>query len=219
MDAVRTFPALFLLLAAWLCSAPAQVPPAAKTPPAFSLLNLIRSAQPATIRIGSEPIREEPIPHGFYAVNVPWSPPGPLSVEVPGFEVMRIPFTPFGADQRPLIVIQDTLENSAAGGAPKPVLKFISIANAKDRPANFTDGLNLSSQETLAGNLGGKPILLEKGKRTRISTTNGLNLKIKDGPEISISASDGSFGFLIVFYENLEGKIEFALTNDTLISP
>lgn len=216
---VKILLGMALMLAAWLLPAVAQVPVAPKSPPFFSLLNLIRSPQPATIKIGPEPISEEPIPHGFYAVSVPWPPSLPLSVEVPGFPTLRIPFTPISGNQRPLIIIQDGMEKPPGGGEAQPVLKFISISNAKDRPPNFLDGLNLSSRETLTGDLGNKAFSLEKGKRTRIATTNGFNLKIQDGPEVSVSASDGSLGLLIVFYENLQGKIEFVITNDILISP
>jgi hypothetical protein len=36
---------------------------------------------------------------------------------------------------------------------------------------------------------------------------------------LAIGGSEDGGGMLVVFYENLEGKIEFALINDTLISP
>jgi hypothetical protein len=219
MDAVRTFPALFLLLGAWLCSAPAQVPPAAKTPPVFSLLNLIRAPQPATLKIGSEPVGEGQMSLGFYTGIVTWLPSVPLLVEAPGFGALRIPFTPAVGGECPLFVVQDALEKPPGGGEPKPVLKFISIANAKDRPASFTDGLNLTSREILTGNLGGKPVSLEKGKRTRISTANGFVLQMKDSPEVAVSPSEAPGHLLVIFYENLDGKIEFAVTNDTLINP
>ena len=219
MDAVRTFPALFVLLGAWLCSAPAQMPPAAKNPPAFSLLNLIRSPQPATLKIGSEPVGEGQMSLGFYTGIVTWLPSVPILVEAPGFGALRIPFTPAVGGECPLLVVQDALEKPPGGGEPKPVLKYTSVANAKDRPASFTDGLNLTSREILTGNLGGKPVSLEKGKRTRISTANGFILEMKESPEVAVSPSEVPGGLLVIFYENLEGKVEFALTNDTLISP
>jgi hypothetical protein len=195
------------------------MPPAAKTPPVFSLLNLIRSPQPATLKIGSEPVGEGQMSLGFYTGIVTWLPSVPLVVEAPGFGSLRIPFTPAGGGECPLLVVQDALEKPLGGGEPKPVLKFITVTNAKDRPPHYADGLNLTTRETLTGDLGGKTVSLEKGKRTRISTANGFVLQMKDSPEVAVSPSEVPGGVLVIFYENLEAKIEFALTNDVLIRP
>jgi hypothetical protein len=211
---------LFFLLVGFLglSTAFGQNPPS-KTPAVFSLLNLVRSTQPTVLKIGSEPVGEGQMSFGFYTGIVTWLPNVPLALEAPGFVSLRIGPASTGPNECPLFIIQDVLEKPPGGGEPKPVLKLISIANAKDRPANFADGLNLTSRETLTGNLGGKPVSLEKGKRTRISTGNGFSLKLADGPEVVVSPSEGPQGLLVVFYETLEGKIEFAVTNDALISP
>jgi len=219
MDIVRTFSALFLLLGAWLCSAPAQMPPAAKNPPVFSLLNLIRSPQPATLKIGSEPVGEGQMSLGFCTGIVTWLPSVPILVEAPGFGALRIPFTPGAAGACPLFVVQDALEKPPGGGEPKPILKYFLVPNAKDRPKFFTDGLNLTSHKTLQGTLDGKTISLDQGKRTRLTTKNGFVFEIQNGPRLGAGGSEEAGGMLAIFYENLDGKIEFALTNDTLISP
>lgn len=210
----------FLLLIGFfgLSTAFGQNPPS-KTPAVFSLLNLVRSTQPTVLKIGSEPVGEGQMPFGFYTGIVTWLPNVPLALEAPGFGSLRVPPAPTGPGECPLFILQDALAKPPGGGDPKPVLKYLTVANAKDRPANFADGLNLTSRETLIGNLAGKPISLEKGKRTRISTVNGFSLQLADGPEVSVSPSEGPQGLLIVFYETLEGKIEFAVTNDALISP
>jgi len=156
---------------------------------------------------------------GFYTGIVTWLPAVPIVVETPGFGALKIPVTPAAAGECPLFVVQDALEKPPGGGEPKPVLKFISVANAKDRPPHFADGLNLTTRETLTGDLGGKTVLLEKGKRTRLSTANGFVLKMKDSPEVAVSPSEVPGGVLVIFYENPKGEIEFALTNDALINP
>ena len=204
---------LFSLLPAF-----GQTPPP-KSPPVFSLLNLVRSPQPTVLKIGSEPVGEGQMSLGFYTGIVTWLPTVPLVAESPGFGPLRIPVFASKPGECPLLVLQDALEKPAGGGDPKPVLKYTTVANAKDRPANFADGLNLTSRETLTGNLAGKPISLEKGKRTRISTANGFSLELADGPAVSVSPSEVPQGLLVVFYENLDGKIEFAMTNDARISP
>lgn len=219
MVLLKMLPGLGLLLLAGIWSVPAQVPPEEKTPPVFSMLNLIRSPQPATLKIGSVPVGEGPMSFGFYTGVVTWIPTIPLVVEAPGFGALRIPFTPAGAGECPLLIVQDALEKSPGGGDPKPVLKFLSIPNARNREAGFTDGLNLTSRETLSGTIGGKTVSLPKGKRTRLSTANGFVLNFQDSPEVAVSPSEQPGTLLVIFYENLEGKIEFALTNDVLIRP
>lgn len=219
MDILKNLPGLVLLLVVGASWAPAQVPPAGKSPPVFSLLNLIRSPQPATLKIGSEAVGEGQMSLGYYTGIVSWLPTVPIVVEASGMEALRIPVTPAGAGECPLFVVQDALEKPPGGGEPKPVLKLIAVPNTKDRPSNFADGLNLTSRETLAGDLGGKTVPLPKGKRTRISTANGFSLRITDGPEVTVSPSEGPQGLLVVFYENREGKVEYAVTTDSLISP
>lgn len=219
MVLIKSLLGFWLVLWSFLSLSPAQVPPAPKTPPVFSLLNLIRSPQPATIKIGSEPVGEGQMSLGFYTGTVTWLPTVPIVVEVPGFGAVRIPVSPGSAGECPLFVVQDALEKPPGGGEPKPVLKYFSVPNAKDRPPNFADGFNLTSKETLSGSTGGKSVALERGKRTRISTANGFILKIQGAPEVAVSPSEVPGGVLIIFYENLDGKIEFAMTNDTLVKP
>lgn len=217
MVAVKILGGLFLFLAGGLFPAAGQMAPAAGTPPVFSLLNLIRSPQPAVLKIGSLPVGEGQMSLGFFTGIVTWLPTVPLVVEAPGFAPLRIPVPSSGPDECPLFVIQDALEKPPGGGEAKPILKFLSVPNAKDRPAYFTDGLNLTTRNVLRGTLDGKTVSLELGRRTRITTQNGFVFKIENGPELAIGGSEEPGGMLAVFYENPNGEIEYALTNDLLI--
>lgn len=192
---------------------------ATKTPPVFSLLNLIHTSQPVTLKIGSEPVGEGLMSFGFYTGTVTWSPTVPLVIEAIGFGSLKIPYTPAGEGECPLFILQDALEKPPSGGDPKQVLKCTSVANTKDRPPSFADGLNLTSRDSLILTLDGINISLEKGKRARITVKNGFSLKIKDGPDLAVSPSEIPGGILVIFYENSEGKIDYAMTNDTLIRP
>ena len=192
---------------------------ATKTPPVFSLLNLIRTSQPTTLKIGSEPVGEGLMSFGFYTGTVTWSPTVPLVIEATGFSSLKIPPTTAGKGDCPLFILQDALEKPPSGGDPKPVLKYISILNAKDRQPNFADGLNLTSRDSLILTLDGINISLEKGTRARMTVKNGFSLKIKDGPDLAVSPSEIPAGMLVIFYENIDGKIVYAMTNDTLIQP
>ena len=195
-----------------------QTPPP-KSPPVFSLLNLVRSPQPIVLKIGPEPVGYDPISFGACTGNVTWLPNIPLLVEAPGFSPVKIPPSATGSGECPLFIVQDALEKVPGGADPKPVLKYTVVPNAEDRPQSFADGLNLTSQKSLVGTMEGKTVSLEQGKRTRLTTKNGFVLEIKSGPKLAIGGSEDGGGMLVVFYENLEGKIEFALINDTLISP
>jgi hypothetical protein len=210
----------FLLLIGFfgLSTAFGQNPPS-KTPAVFSLLNLVRSTQPTVLKIGSEPVGEGQMSFGFYTGIVTWLPNVPLALEAPGFGSLRIGPASTGPNECPLFIIQDALEKPPAGGDPKPVLKYLTVANAKDRPPQFIDGINLTGREFLACTIGDKNLSLEKGKRTRLSTANGMRLRVKDGPEVAVSPSEEPSGLLVIFYENLEGKVEFAMANDVLIRP
>ena len=55
--------------------------------------------------------------------------------------------------------------------------------------------------------------------RYLLTVKNGFSLKIKDGPDLAVSPSEIPGGILVIFYENIDGKIEYAMTNDTLIQP
>ena len=192
---------------------------ATKSPPTFSLLNLIHSSQPATLKIGSEPVGEGPMPFAFYSGVVTWFPTVPLVIEAIGFGSLKIHYTPAGQGECPLLILQDAFEKPPSGGDPKPVLKYLSIPNAKDRPPRFADALNLTSRDSLILTLDGINISLEKGKRARMTVKNGFSLKIKDGPDLAVSPSEIPGGILVIFYENIDGKIDYAMTNDTLIQP
>ena len=52
-----------------------------------------------------------------------------------------------------------------------------------------------------------------------MTVKNGFSLKIKDGPDLAVSPSEIPGGILVIFYENIDGKIDYAMTNDTLIQP
>ena len=52
-----------------------------------------------------------------------------------------------------------------------------------------------------------------------MTVKNGFSLKIKDGPDLAVSPSEIPAGMLVIFYENIDGKIVYAMTNDTLIQP
>ena len=191
----------------------------AKSPPVFSLLNLIRSSQPAILKIGSEPVGEGQMSLGFYTGTVTWSPTVPLAIEAIGFGSLKIPYTPAGQGECPLLILQDAIEKPPSGGDPKPVLKYLSIPNAKDRPPRFADALNLTSRDSLILTLDGINISLEKGKRARMTVKNGFSLKIKDGPDLAVCPSEIPGGILVIFYENIDGKFDYAMTNDTHIQP
>lgn len=192
----------------------AQTPPP-KSPSMFALLNLIRSPQPAVLKLGAEPLGEGQMSLGFYTGIVSWQPNLPLVVEASGFSPLRIPPTPSGKGELPLFIVQDALEKPPGGGEPKPILKYITAPSAKDRPACFFDGLNLTSRDVLIAKMEGKDLLLEKGKRVRLSTKNGFRMQLRDGPEISYGPyEENPGGILLVFFETPDSKISHVLTYD-----
>lgn len=193
--------------------------PAPNPPPSFSLLNLVRTAQPVTLKIGSRAVGEGQIPFGFYTGIVNWFPTAPLQAEAKGFGALTVPFSPGTPHDCPLFILQDGMEKPPGGGEPKPVVKYTKVANAQDRPPHFVDGLNLTWRENLACSLAEKNLFLRRGERTRLTERNGLTMQIKDGPELSLSPSEIPAGFLIIFYETLEGGMAYAVTEDVLIQP
>jgi len=208
------------LLAGWTAPAPGQAPSAAKSPPVFAVLNLIRSTQPSVLKLGSEPLGEGTMSLGYYSGILHWVPAMPLLVESPGFPPLRIPPGRTAPGQCPLFILQDALEKPAGGGEPKPVLKYTEIPNTQDRPDCFTDGLNLTSRQTLACNLEGKNLSLERGKRVRLSTRNGLKMQVQDGPEVHLGPfEENPGGMLLVFYENPDGTIAYVTTYDMQTKP
>ena len=205
---------LFSLLPAF-----GQTPPP-KSPPVFSLLNLVRSPQPTVLKIGSEPVGEGQMSLGFYTGIVTWLPTVPLVAESPGFGPLRIPVFASKPGECPLLVLQDALEKPAGGGDPKPVLKYTTVANAKDRGPCFFDGLNLTSRESLSASLEGRNLVLEKGKRTRLTTKNGFRMQVRDGPEVALGPfEEDPGGMLLVFYENQDGTIAYVTTYDMQTKP
>lgn len=219
MDALRILSGFLLVLAGWMVPAFSQNPAAPKNPPVFAVLNLIRANGPSVLKIGAEPVGEGQMALGYYSGVLHWVPAAPLLVESPGFSPLRIPPAKAGSGECPLYILQDALEKPAGGGEPKPILKWTEVANAKDRPACFFDGLNLTSRGSLVGNLEGREVVLEKGKRTRLTTKNGFRMQIREGPEISLGPyEENPGGMLLVFFENSGGGIEHVITYD-LIQP
>lgn len=198
-------------------SALAQGPAAPRQPPVFSVLNLIRSTGPSVLKIGTEPVGEGQMSLGYYSGILHWVPAAPLLVESPGFPPLRIPPAKAGGGECPLYILQDALEKPPGGGEPKPILKWTEVSNAKDRPPCFFDGLNLTSRDSLVANLEGREVVLEKGKRARLTTKNGFRMQIRDGPEVSLGPyEENPGGMLLVFYETSEGGIQHAVTYDLI---
>ena len=209
-----------LLLAGIISSASAQTPAAPPSPPTFSVVNLIRSPSPATLKIGSVPVGEGEMSFGFYSGILHWVPAAPLLVEAAGFPPLRVPPAKIAPGACPLYVLFDALEKPPGGGDPKPVLKFLEMQNAKDRGPCFFDGLNLTSRDSLAATLEGRNLVLEKGKRTRLTTKNGFRMQIRDGPEVALGPfEEDPGGMLLVFYENQDGTIAYVTTYDMQTKP
>jgi len=220
MDSVKLALLCFLVLAGKISLGSAQSPAAPPPPPTFSVLNLIRSPSPATLKIGSVPVGEGEMSLGFYSGILHWVPAAPLLVEAAGFPALRVPPAKITPGSCPLYVLLDALEKPPGGGDPKPILKFLEIPNAKDRGACFFDGLNLTSRDSLAASLDGRNLVLEKGKRTRLTTKNGFRMQIRDGPEVALGPfEEDPGGMLLVFYENQDGTVTCVTTYDMQTKP
>ena len=216
LAALFFLPLLPGIFSSGLAQDPATPPP----PPTFSILNLIRSPSPSTLKIGSNPVGEGEMSLGFYSGILHWLPAAPLLVEAAGFPPLRIPPAKIAPGACPLYVLQDALEKPPGGGDPKPILKFLEIPNAKDRGACFFDGLNLTSRDSMAASLDGRNLVLEKGKRTRLTTKNGFRMQIRDGPEVALGPfEEDPGGMLLVFYENQDGTVAYVTTYDMQTKP
>lgn len=220
MVPVKLASLFFLLLAGIFSSGLAQTPAAPPPPPTFSVLNLIRSPTPATLKIGSAPVGEGEMALGFYSGILHWLPAAPLLVEAAGFPPLRVPPAKIAPGACPLYVLLDALEKPPGGGDPKPVLKYLEVANAKERGPCFFDGLNLTARDSLSASLEGRNLVLEKGKRTRLTTKNGFRMQIRNGPEVALGPfEENPGGMLLVFYENQDGTVAYVTTYDMQTQP
>lgn len=208
---------VWILLWSFLHETSSGQPPLPKDPPAFSLLNLVRSSKPITVKLGTEPVGLGEMEFGFYSGTVLRMSTAPLVVEATGFPTLRVPPGKNVPGECPLFILMDGLEKAVGTAETKPVILCQEITNAKERPPGFADGLNLTSRQTLVCRIDDQKLNLEKGKRLRLTTKNGFHLSIVDGPELSIGHQEDPDKFLIVFYEDLEGKIQYAVTYDILI--
>jgi hypothetical protein len=216
----------FLRAGFFLClgvfSSPAQTPPPGEIPPTFSLLNIVKSPSPVKVSIGGTPVGIGEMPFGFHTGIVNWYPLAPITIEAQGMKPAEIaPDAKTKPGEVPLYVAIDAKEQPADGGKPVPVVKVIRVAPAASRPSSFVDAVNLTTKDSLELSVGRNPISLTRSKRVRISQQNGAAAKVlPDGPEVQISAAEeGGIAAVVIFYEDLEGKINYSVASDPVIRP
>lgn len=219
-----------LLAAALVCSAPsarAQDPaslPAEEQPPLFSLLNLVKTDGPLTVKLGSEPVGIGEMPFGFFTGTVNWYPTMPVSLEAKGFEPAEIPLPDKAKPGAPvpLFVILDAKKPLRPGEQPAPVIEVAKIPAPASRSQTYLDVINLSSEPSLEADVAGSKIVLPARKRVRVSTKAAATMRIlPDGPVVSISASEGGGAsqMLAVVFSRPDESIDYAVASELAVQP
>ena len=212
-----------LLAAALVCSvlsSRAQDPaslPSEEQPPLFSLLNLVKTDGPLTVKLGGEPVGIGEMPFGFFTGIVNWYPTMPVSLQAKGFEPAEIPLPDRAKDSTsvPLFVVFDAAKPLRAGERPAPVLEWATVPPAANRTQTYLDVINLSTKENLQADVAGSKIALPKRKRVRVSNKAAATVRIlPDGPNISISAGEGGGAsqMLALVFSKPDGSIDYAVT-------
>ena len=187
--------------------------------PLFSLLNLVKTDGPLTVKIGGEPVGIGEMPFGFFTGIVNWYPTMPVSLEAKGFEPSEIPL-PDGARSAvsvPLFVVFDAKKPLRSGEQPVPVIEWAKIPTAANRSQTYLDVINLSSEDTLEAEAGGSKIALPKRKRVRVSNKAAASVRIlPNGPDISISAPEGGGAsqMLALVFSKPDGSMDYAVASE-----
>lgn len=198
----------------------AQAPAPAEIPPTFALLNAVKSPSPIKVSIGGVSVGTGGVPFGFYSGIANWYPLAPISIEVEGMKSAEIkPDAKLKPGECPIYVAVDAKEEPPGGGLPVPVVKVLRVPPAAPRIASFVDVVNFTGKESLSLSVGKTDLSLDRGKRARISQGNGGGVMVlPDGPEVQVSPSEeGERSIVIIFYDDADGKTQYAVANDVVI--